>query len=128
MKFKVRPAATIEDAVSLGYELNYPAREVLGNRSVEPLVRSSAKQVVVETVKLAEDGSGDLVVRLYESTGGRCDSTISFAGVADEILLTNFLEVAAQPASTSTGSSIDLQFRPFQVITLRVSGLKIDAN
>jgi alpha-mannosidase len=128
MKFKVRPAASIEDAVSLGYELNYPAREVLGNRSVEPLVRSSAKQVVVETVKLAEDGSSDLVVRLYESTGGRCDSTISFAGVADEILLTNFLEVAAQPASTSTGSSIDLQFRPFQVITLRVSGLKIDAN
>jgi alpha-mannosidase len=128
MKFKVRPAATIEDAVSLGYELNYPAREVLGNRSVEPLVRSSAKQVVVETVKLAEDGSGDLVVRLYESTGGRCDSTISFAGVADNILLTNFLEVAAQPASTSTGRSIDLQFRPFQVITLRVSGLKIDAS
>ena len=132
MKFKVRPAATIEDAVSLGYELNYPAREVLGNRSVEPLVRSSAKQVVVETVKLAEDGSGDLVVRLYESTGGRCDSTISFAGVADEILLTNFLEVAdsavARQASQSAGSSIDLQFRPFQVITLRVSGLKIDAN
>ena len=128
MKFKVRPAATIEDAVSLGYELNYPAREVLGNRSVEPLVRSSAKQVVVETVKLAEDGSGDLVVRLYESTGGRCDSTISFAGVADNILLTNFLEVAAQPASTSASRSIDLQFRPFQVITLRVSGLKIDAS
>ena len=99
----------------------------MGNRSVEPLVRSSAKQVVVETVKLAEDGSGDLVVRLYESTGGRCDSTISFAGVADKIALTNFLEVG-QSASTSTGSSIDLQFRPFQVITLRVSGLKIDAS
>jgi alpha-mannosidase len=118
--------------VSLGYELNYPSREVLGNRSVEPLVRSSAKQVVVETVKLAEDGSGDLVVRLYESTGGRCESTISFAGLADKILLTNFLEVAdsavARQVSQSASRSIDLQFRPFQVITLRVSGLKIDAS
>jgi hypothetical protein len=28
-------------------------------------------------------------------------------------------------ADTASGSSIDLEFRPFQVITLRVSGLKI---
>jgi alpha-mannosidase len=125
MNFKLRPAATIEDAVSLGYDLNNPARQVQGNRIVAPLVNSSADQVVVETVKLAEDGSGDLIVRLYESTGGRADSRISFAGVAEEIWLTDFLEL---PTSSDriAGDAIDLQFRPFQVITLRVSGLKID--
>lgn len=125
MKFKIRPAATIEDAVSLGYELNYPVREVQGNRIVEPLVRSSADQVIIETVKLAEDGSGDLIVRLYESTGGRCDSRISFAGVAEKIALTDFLELPIA-ADSMAGSGVDLQFRPFQVVTLRVSGLKID--
>jgi len=125
LKFKIRPAATIEDAVSLGYELNYPAREVQGNRPVEPLVSSSAPQVLVETVKLAEDGSGDLVVRLYESTGGRADSRIAFAGVAKKIWLTDFLELPTSAEQVS-GGSIDLQFRPFQVITLRLSGLQID--
>jgi alpha-mannosidase len=125
MNFKLRPAATIEDAVSLGYDLNNPARQVQGNRIVAPLVNSSADQVVVETVKLAEDGSGDLIVRLYESTGGRADSRISFAGVAKEIWLTDFLELTTSSDRTA-GDAIDLQFRPFQVITLRVSGLKID--
>ena len=97
----------------------------MGNRSIGPLVRSSATQVVIETVKLAVDGSGDLIVRLYESTGGRCNSRIVFAGVAEKISLTDFLEV---PTSDDyvVGSSVDLQFRPFQVITLRVSGITID--
>ena len=124
MKFKIRPAATIQDAVNLGYELNYPAREVQGNRVIEPLVSSSAAQVIIETVKLAEDGSGDLIVRLYESTGGRCDSRIAFAGAAEKIWLTDFLEMPTS-ADHFAGGSIDLQFRPFQVITVRVSGLEI---
>ena len=124
MKFKIRPAATIQDAVNLGYELNYPAREVQGNRVIEPLVSSSAAQVIIETVKLAEDGSGDLIVRLYESTGGRCDSRIAFAGAAEKIWLTDFLEMPTS-ADQVAGGSVDLQFRPFQVITLRVSGLQI---
>jgi alpha-mannosidase len=125
MNFKIHPAATIEDAVNLGYELNNPAREVQGNRPVEPLVTSSAAQVIIETVKLAEDGSGDLIVRLYESTGGRADSRIAFAGVAEKIWLTDFLELPTSAEQVS-GGSIDLQFRPFQVITLRISGLQID--
>ena len=124
MKFKIRPAATIQDAVNLGYELNYPAREVQGNRVIEPLVSSSAAQVIIETVKLAEDGSGDLIVRLYESTGGRCDSRIAFAGAAEKIWLTDFLEMPTS-ADHFAGGSIDLQFRPFQVITVRVAGLQI---
>ena len=124
MRFKIRPTATIQDAVHLGYELNTPAIEVLGNRPVEPLVTSAASQVIVETVKLAEDASGDLIVRLYESTGGRCSSLISFAGSASSISLTDFLE-APVSVETTSGDSINLEFRPFQVVTLRVAGLKI---
>ena len=124
MRFKIRPSATIQDAVHLGYELNTPAIEVLGNRPVEPLVTSAASQVIVETVKLAEDASGDLIVRLYESTGGRCSSLISFAGSASSISLTDFLEAPVSVEKTS-GDSINLEFRPFQVVTLRVAGLKI---
>jgi alpha-mannosidase len=124
LRFKIRPSASIQDAVHLGYELNSPTLDVVGNRPVAPLVVSESPQVIIETVKLAEDESGDLIVRLYESTGGRCSSRISFAGSAETISLTDFLE-APVSAETASGSSIDLEFRPFQVITLRLSGLKI---
>ena len=38
---------------------------------VEPLVAVSNPALVVEAVKLAEDGSGDVIVRVYESLGER---------------------------------------------------------
>jgi alpha-mannosidase len=82
--------------------------------------------VIIETVKLAEDGSDDLIVRLYESTGGRAKSLISLAGQAESISVTNFLELPSTTMAAVSGNSIDLEFRPFQVITLRIKGLKID--
>ena len=46
-----------------------PLRHLAGDHPVAPLVTVSNPAAVVEAVKLAEDGSGDLVVRLYESPG-----------------------------------------------------------
>ena len=42
-----------------------------GAHGVEPLFTVSNPALVIEAVKLAEDGSGDVVVRLYESLGER---------------------------------------------------------
>lgn len=125
MRFFVRPGATIQDAVNLGYALAFPARELMGNQALPALVQSSAEQVIIDTVKLAEDGSGDLIVRIYESIGSRSSSRISFAGSAKRIELTNLLEQALPDSSPTKGSQIDLDLRPFQVITLRVAGLEL---
>jgi alpha-mannosidase len=124
MKFKIRPSATIQDAVNLGYELNFPAREVKGSNPVEPLVTCSSAQVIIESVKLAEDESGDLIVRLYEATGGRADCRLSMAAKAEKIYLTNFLEQPTDSPPVAGDSGIDLHLRPFQVLTVRVAGLK----
>ena len=51
------------DGVAEGYRLNLPLREVSGGQ-VEPIVSSDNPSIVVEAVKLAEDGSGDVIVRL----------------------------------------------------------------
>ena len=59
------------DAADAGYRLNLPVRTVPGRPTVEPLVTVVVAAVVVEAVKLAEDRSGDVVVRLYEALGGR---------------------------------------------------------
>ena len=53
-----------------GYALNLPLRRRTRRRAVEPLVRVD-DPAYVEAVKLAEDRSGDVVVRLYEPFGAR---------------------------------------------------------
>lgn len=57
-----------------GYRRNLDPRIVDGAvDAVEPLISLDNPAVVVESVKLALDGSGDVVVRLYESRGGRAE-------------------------------------------------------
>ena len=56
----VRPGATIADAVEEGYRTNLAPRVVHGAQGVEPLVTVFNQALVIEAVKLAEDGSGDV--------------------------------------------------------------------
>ena len=125
MNFRVRPGATIQDAINLGYETNFPAKEILGNREIAPLVQSNSEQVIIDSVKLAEDGSGELIVRIYEATGGKASCTISFAGVAKSIQRTNFLEQPTNDPIVLDKSEISLELRAFQIATLRISGLAL---
>ena len=60
-----------------GYRTNLPTRVVTGDHGFDPLVVVDHPGVVVEAVKLANDGSGDVVVRLYESRGSRAEARVS---------------------------------------------------
>lgn len=119
VRFSIQPDAGIAEAVALGYDRSLGRRAVTG-ATVAPLVTSSAAGVVVETVKLAEDRSGDVVVRLYESLGTRATATITldaaFASVARTDLLERELE--ALPAGP-----VELTLRPFEIVTLRFHGV-----
>lgn len=120
-RVSIRPGADIADAVREGYRLNLPLRELTGAGPVDPLVTVSSDAVVVESVKLAEDRSGDVVVRLYEAHGGRATATLStafgFASVSETDLLERELPVAAVRGSTS--DAVALELRAFQLVTLR---------
>jgi alpha-mannosidase len=110
----------VESAIEEGYRLNLPARPA-ASAPVEPLIASSHPAVVIETVKLAEDGSGDVVVRLYESHGSRSTATIATAfphtGVIETDLLERETATDAVTASSASGATVSL--RPFQLVTLR---------
>lgn len=121
VRFRLRPGSEIRDAVALGYDLATPLRTAAA--PLVPLVASSHEGVVIETVKLAEDGSGDLVVRLYESLGARARTTLALDGSAEVIEVTDLLERPLDGEASATGSSIDLDFRPFQLRTLRFRGV-----
>ncbi len=69
LRYALVPGASIAGAAEAGYALNLPFRSRTGS-PVEPLVRVEGT-AYVEAVKLAADGSGDVVVRLYEPLGAR---------------------------------------------------------
>ena len=114
----LRAGATIGDAVAEGYRLNVPPRPVRGDREVAPLLTVSDPAVVVEAVKLAEDGSGDVVVRLYESLGSRATASLTADFPHTGVIETDLLE---RPLPTPKALQPDgtLAMRPFQIVTLR---------
>ena len=76
--------------------------------------------LVVEAVKLAEDGSGDVIVRVYESLGERSAGVVAANFDASGVRTVDLLErPAAAPGVTPRGDAADLALRPFQLVTLR---------
>ncbi len=114
--------AGLGDAVREGYRLNLPVRTVHGAHEVHPLVEVGNAAVIVESVKLADDGSGDVVVRLYESLGGRAETTVtagfSLRGASSTDLLER--QWAGPVRHDVTQDQVSLALRPFEIRTLRL--------
>ncbi|WP_404443731.1 glycosyl hydrolase-related protein [Microbacterium marinum] len=115
--------AEVADAVAEGYRINLPERVVSDAAASEiaPLVEVSDDGVIVEAVKLAEDGSGDVVVRLYEALGRRATAAVTAGFDATGVIETDLLEreVAASAVVGGTGGAVELALRPFEIVTLR---------
>jgi alpha-mannosidase len=110
--------AGIPEAVEEGYRINLPERVVTGADGVEPIVAVDNGNVIVEAIKLADDKSGDVVVRLYESTGGRGRATVTPSFAAASVTEVDLLERdLADRDLVDNGVSFEL--RPFQILTLR---------
>src|SRR5690606_15426561 len=126
-RVSIRPGSEIADAVREGYRLNLPPRNIMGAEPVVPIISVSADAVVVEAVKLAEDRSGDVIVRLYEAHGGRADSTLSTSFQFDSVTEVDLLEREVDTSAvTSAAEQVDLRLRAFQLVTLRFAGVRID--
>ncbi|MEY4366932.1 MAG: hypothetical protein RLZ28_347 [Actinomycetota bacterium] len=122
VRTSIKVGANVVDSIAEGYRLNLPLRAYKGARAVEPLLTVASSNVMVESVKLAEDNSGDLIVRLYEALGDRTVASITpnfeFTSVAMVDLLEN--EVASQDArAVQDSGEIRLEMRPFKFATLR---------
>jgi alpha-mannosidase len=120
----LRAAGVIDE----GYRLNLPMRVVDGGTAAvrpSPVVTVDHPAVVVEAVKLADDGSGDVVVRLYEAHGGRARVTVTPGFPVADVVATDAHERVGAPARCPdpirSGDGVALEFRPFQIATLRFS-------
>jgi alpha-mannosidase len=117
-----RVGAAIPDAVAEGYRLNLPLRRVTGSHPVAPALSLDNPAVVVEAIKLAEDRSGDVIVRLYEAHGTRARAVLTAGFDWKTVTQTDLLERALAGRSAVTASDesgVSLTLRPFQIVTLR---------
>ncbi|MBZ6129104.1 alpha-mannosidase [Streptomyces olivaceus] len=116
------PGAGIGDAVREGWRINLPERHVSGAGEVAPLVSVDRDAVVVTAVKLADDGSGDVVVRFHEAHGGRAGATLTAGFPVAGVAVTDLLErplTGQEDAVEADGGRIAVRLRPFQLMTLR---------
>ena len=114
--------------VAEGYRFNHPVRVATGSAAAPavPWVAVDHDAVIVEAVKAAEDGSGDVVVRIYESYGGRASATLRFAGEVANVRRVDLLEDERDDLppiglEVVDRHSIRVALRPFQIATLRLS-------
>ncbi|MEV8017267.1 glycoside hydrolase family 38 C-terminal domain-containing protein [Streptomyces sp. NPDC086554] len=117
------PGAAIGDAVREGYRINLPERRIAGGAEVAPLVTVDNDAVVVTAVKLADDGSGDVVVRFHESRGGRARATLTAGFGIGSVTVTDLLErpLADAPSPERVGETVAVRLRPFELVTLRLT-------
>jgi alpha-mannosidase len=108
-------------ATAAGLAMNLPPRPVRA-APVAPVVEASAG-ILVSSVKLAADRSGDLIVRVYEPYGRRTTGTLRFGREVSGVATVSLIE-DADPSLASPpldGREVVLSLTPFEVRTLRVS-------
>jgi alpha-mannosidase len=122
LTYAIVPGATIADAIAEGYALNLPLKVRPGGTpgTAAPLVETSG--VVLEAVKLADDRSGDVILRVYEALGGRARARIRTSFPVARAEVVDLLErpLTGEDPVLEPDGSIPLAVRPFQVITLRL--------
>ncbi len=102
------------------YELNAPVFSVAGAADPQSLFRVDAPNVIVETVKPAEDGSPDIIVRLYEALRSATHCGLETSLPFKAAFETDLLERRKPGRVERRGGKIQLSFRPFEIKTLRL--------
>ena len=108
------------DVVKQAYELNTVPVLLSGISETAENFRTDRENIMLETVKAAEDESGDLIVRLYESKKAAVKAAIYMPVLEGRrAFLCNMLENEEEELVVN-GDGIILDFRAFEVKTVRI--------
>jgi alpha-mannosidase len=116
-------ASTIAEAYALNDPLiawsnPAPRRAAAGKAS---FVSVDLPNVVIETVKKAEDGNG-LIVRMYETQRKRSQVTLTTVFSLEGAWRTNLLEEDQYPLPVND-FQVKVPVKPYQIVTVRLTGL-----
>jgi alpha-mannosidase len=106
--------------IAAAEDLNAPLRMVqeAGDRAAGSLVEVDSPEVVIEAIKRAED-SDAVIIRLYEAWGGRCSTRLRTSLAVKRALLCDLMEREREELTVRDGQ-LDLAFRPFKILTLKL--------
>lgn len=115
-----------EKTIASAYALNDPLivfvpekRTMIKKRPDRSLIAVDQPNVIIETIKNAEDENG-IIIRLYESQRKRNKVTIQTGFKIQSAFLVNLLEDPERQLDLIGENQIELEIKPFQIITLRV--------
>jgi alpha-mannosidase len=110
----------VEHAVAAGLRFNVPllARQTGTTEAEESYFAVEPATVIVDTVKKAED-SDALIVRLYESCGGRAQVTLRSPLNVQSVTRCNLLEEDEENLEWQ-GGTVQFEITPFKVVTLKL--------
>lgn len=100
-------------------DLNQPLQMTAGTAAARTLLSVDAPNVIIDTLKPAEDGSGDVILRLYEALGHDTECELTFNLPLRGAAHATMLEQAQAPIELRE-NTIALHLRPFVVATLRL--------
>lgn len=124
--------ATIDRTLDAAAVVNTPVLSDVP--MIAPLVSLETKSgtAVIDWVKLADDGSGDVIVRLYEAAGGHAEAVLHVAAALSGATVreTDVLEhnepvddlpVCLPDRGAHSAEGVSVQLKPFEFATLRIS-------
>ena len=102
------------------YGFNVKPQIQKGRLDIGSVLFCDKKNILLDTMKLAEDGSSDMILRFYEAENAATAAVIQGPVLEGEkIYLCNMLENTQQEISEKAGE-IRLNFTPFEIKTIRV--------
>ena len=110
------------DVVRQGYEFNVEPFVIEGSIPAFEAVSILPKNIILEAMKPAEDGSGDVIFRLYEAAGAAVNAEIKIELPVGKIWECNMLEEEKTLLSEEKENLpvLHLAFRAFEIKTLRL--------
>lgn len=111
------------NVVQQGYELNVPLQIIPGRVKDFSMVQIDHPNIILDTMKPAEDGSGDLILRFYESKRAAVRTTVrtAFRGQAWKC---DMMESKEEKLNFDKGKLM-LDFRAFEIKTIRITKAKL---
>lgn len=113
-----REAYLLNDPILAWRRVGIGGGQRSGAAGLPSLVRADAPNVIIETIKMAENGQG-VIVRLYESQRRRGRVLVEAAFPLKRAWETNLLEENQRELAVE-GRQVSLELRPFQIVTLRL--------
>ena len=109
-----------ETTIRAAYALNDPLLAVRASGDAKPVsfLSTDRPNVVIETVKRAEDGTGT-IVRLYEVQRRRGLVTLQAGFELAKVERTNLLETPRETFQVS-GNCVTFEIKPFEIVTLKL--------